>query len=478
MIKIKGEFTMVLTDKLNRAAVLAVASLLFLASLVPLLTRQKAAAYGLMPNRSITMSTSQVSATNTTYHVRFDVATDATAIGGIVVDFCDESPIIGDTNCTAPAGFTLTTPAVSGQSDGSAADPIDGTITGDCDIDSLTTAAALTTHTLALTNSSPTAALGVDTTCFFDITTVTNPSTVNHSFYARIMTYDTEANALAYDIGAPATNPGTGNIDAGGIALSTAEQITVTAKVQERLTFCVYTFPTVETNPGDADWHEAAPDSVADNNCGGKTGSDVILGDVNGVLDPAQSYVDKTAYFSVTTNASHDAAIRMKGETLQLNPTDPTCDTTASCSIDPIYQAAPGDGLPGLSTETTEQFGMCAYVFANDTGATLGIADGTPSGADYSGSGNAGTGCDQTTQSARVASAPADSNGDGGTGHGGSSFTFDATNTGLGGYGQVIATKGAGGYSTGNLVFLGNISNTTEPGIYKTTLTFIATGTY
>ena len=49
---------MVLTDKLKRSATLAIAALLFLASLVPLLTREKAGAYGLLPSRSITMSSS------------------------------------------------------------------------------------------------------------------------------------------------------------------------------------------------------------------------------------------------------------------------------------------------------------------------------------------------------------------------------------------------------------------------------------
>src|SRR5262249_50033565 len=160
----------------------------------------------------------------------------------------------------------------------------------------------------------------------------------------------------AYDLGT--NNPGTGNVDAGGIALSTAEQITVTAKVQERLTFCVYTFPTVESAPGAGDWAATPPNTTTDNSCASKTGSDVILGDVNGVLDPSQSYVDKTAYFSITTNASGNAAVRLKGDTLQLNPSNPTCATTPSCRIDAV------GATPALSSAGSEQFGLCVAEFS------------------------------------------------------------------------------------------------------------------
>jgi hypothetical protein len=64
----------------------------------------------------------------------------------------------------------------------------------------------------------------------FPVNAVVNPSTTNQSFYFRITTYT--------DTGA--TTPAGGQ-DFGATAVSTANQMTVSANVQESLTFCVYT---------------------------------------------------------------------------------------------------------------------------------------------------------------------------------------------------------------------------------------------
>src|SRR6266568_4709467 len=58
-------------------------------------------------SRSIEMSSSAVGTTGTSYNVGFNVATTGT-VAGIVIEFCDNTPIIGDTTCTLPTGFTLT----------------------------------------------------------------------------------------------------------------------------------------------------------------------------------------------------------------------------------------------------------------------------------------------------------------------------------------------------------------------------------
>lgn len=450
---------MVLTDKLRRSVTLAVAALLFMASLVPLLTRPKHAnAYGLLPTRSITMKTSAASATSVTYHVRFDIPTPVTntTLGSIAVDFCDNSPIIGDTTCSAIAGFDIGTPTVSGQSNGSNTDPLDSSVTGDCDISGLTTASALTTHTLSLVAPTTAATVSAGQTCFFDITTVSNPSTANHTFYARIYTYvdiDDDGNgcttaddvSTCYTVADPRTFT-----DAGGIALSTAAQITVTAKVQERLTFCVYTFPVIAGV-------DTPANTTTDNTCSGKSGTDVFLGDENGVLSSTGPYVDKTAYFSITTNAAFNAVVRLKGGTL----TNGGGQTVTAVGA-----------TPTASVTNTEQFGLCLYHY-DTQGATLTVSDGTaaaPNNVDYTGT-NGGNSCSSTSQTAKIT-------GSATGGDGGSKFAFDTANTGAAGYGQIIATKPAGAFSTGRLAFIGNISDTTEPGIYQTVLTFIATGTY
>jgi len=413
---------MVFGKRARPSALLFAALLLFFATVIPLFRFEKAAAYGLITSRKVTMSSSAngstVAGQDVTYEVSFNVATDTSDIRGVVVDFCGNTPIIGD-SCTAPTGFDLniTNLAIT----------INAGLTGFTKSTSESDA-----NTLVFTNATAYNP-GVAETQRFTLGTaavsdgVDNPENANTTFYARIITFTTTTGANDYASATTgANNPGAEPpvIDAGGIALSTAAQIIVTAKVQERLLFCVYT-----TGTG--------------NNCTSKSGTAVTLGDTNGVLDPTGPYVDKNAKFSITTNASGNAVVRMKGVTL----------TSGANNISPNL-------TPATSTAGSEQFGLCTYESAG-TGLVEHV--------DYDG--GTGTECSSTTQTA----------GTGATGGAGTAdYTFDTNGTDgtTSTYGETIATKPAGDYSTGTLVFLGNISNTTEAGIYTTTLTFIATGTY
>lgn len=390
------------------------------------------------------MSSSQLGATNVVYEASFDVATTGT-VQGVVVDVCQESPIIGDV-CTSPTGFDFNEATV------------DVVVTGLNGAGSFTLDAASDTNTAVLTNATAgsTAAATPVTITFgtagvfpaANTNGVTNPTDNNTvdagnqpgTFYARIITYTTVAGATAYDsTTANVNNPGAEPpvIDAGGVALSTAQQITITSKVQERLVFCVYA--------NDATGY-------ANNDCTdkGSTGA-ITLGDDNGVLDPAGPFVDKYARYSITTNASGNAVIRAKGTTL----------TSGSFTVSPV---GAGTAKAPATTPGTEQFGFCTFQLAG-----TGLAIDT----DYDGDDGAGAAddCSTTTQSSGTGTP-------GGTGaNGDSQFAFitaELNST----FGSPIATKTAGTYSTGELAFLGNIDNTTEAGIYTTVLTFIATGTY
>jgi hypothetical protein len=321
-----------LSRSLYIAAALAVGSVAFL----PVL-EQTVFAAGQLTTRSITMSDSTASTTNVTYTVQFNFGT-TNNVQGIIVDFCDNDPIIMDTTCTLPGGFSITaTPAVSGQSS-----------SGSCNLSTFTTAAQLNSNrTLELTAAS---AVSMTSGCTgsFNLTTVTNPNTANHTFYARIYTYATTAGANGYTVANP--DAGAVHIDAGGIALSTAANITVTAKVQEQLTFCVYTGA----------------------NCGAG-GTAVTLG-TNGVLSSATSYVDKSTKYDVQTNAQSGATVKVKGATL----------TSGANTIAAIT------GSPALYASNTSQFGICTY---ESTGANLSPA------ANYVGT-NGGNNCTNTTQGA------------------------------------------------------------------------------
>jgi len=416
---------MVLTGKLRRPKALAAAALLVLASLVPALIQQKAQAYGLLSQRKITISTSANGATDVFYDVSFNTSTNNATLQGIVIDFCSNSPIIGEA-CTAPAGFDTNEAGVAFP-----------TQTG---VNGFAINAATTTNKLVLTRGAgamTNVSANTNVNLVFGSTGgtdgLTNPTTTNTTFYARIILFTTSAGATTYDSStagpANVNNPGAEPpvVDAGGIALSTAAQITITSKVQEKLTFCIYT------------------STINYTSCSGVTGTAVTLGDANGVLDTAGPYVDKTTKFNIATNAAVGAAVRVKGDTLK----------TGSFDIAPFGVAA------ATSVSGTEQFGFCSYL---DTGG--GSAGLTPT-APYN-----NVNCTSTTQTAGLA---------GGTGGVGTAqFAFDTNNTTgtMSTYGQQFASKAAGDFSTGILAFAGNIANTTEAGIYTTTLTFVATGTY
>jgi hypothetical protein len=399
---------MVFAGRVKRPSTLAIAAILLLSSLIPIFAAKKAAAYGSPTERMVQMSSSANGATGVTYKIKFKAGT-ASPIAGIVVDFCSTTPIIGDT-CSLPTTFSIgASPTVT---------PVSANIaTG------WTAASANTNRTLIFTKTSGTITPAVGDILELDLTGVVNPATTNATFYARILTYPSSATASGYSataVGSP--------VDAGGAALSTAAQIIVTAKVQERLLFCVYT-----TGTG--------------NDCTSKSGSTVTLGDTNGVLDPTGPYVSKNTKYSVTTNASGGAIIRLKGATL----------TSGSNTID-------ANLTPAASSAGTEQFGVCVYQSAGSGMLIDTLYDGDLAGA-------TSTACTGTAQSA----------GTGTTGGGNSAdFVFDTNGTdGTGSlYGDTLANKPAGDYSTATIAMLGNISNTTEAGIYTSTLTFIATGTY
>jgi hypothetical protein len=392
----------------KRTVALFLAALLTVAAVIPLLQVRKAHAYGLVTSRFIKLSSSKQADTDVTYSVGFTIATTGN-IGGVIVNICQDSPIIGDT-CTAPTSFKFH--AKSGDNTLALANQ-----SGITDFQVDTTGA--TDNILVLSRTGGAASVSASTAIAVDLGStggsdgVDNPNNTNTTFYARILTYDTQAHAEAYS--PTAAGGGTGAVDAGGIALSTANQITITSKVQERLAFCVYTGA----------------------NCAAG-GSSVALGNDKGVLDPAGPFVDKTTKYDVSTNAASGVAIRVKGDTLK----------SGSFDITAI------GGTAASSSAGSEQFGFCNY---QSTGSGL-----TPA-APYN-NGN----CSTTTQTAGTASTG---------GNGTAQFAFDTTNTNTT-YGQTFANKTAGSTSTGVIAFIGNISNTTEAAIYTTTLTFIATGTY
>lgn len=394
--------------RLLRSAYAAPALALLATSILPIFmqTADAAAPYQVV-TRSIKMSSSTPSATSVTYDVTFSESASSypATIKGIIVDFCSTDPIPGDT-CSTPTGFSVAS-GFTNNGDGVANN------------------ASLTGFTGGTLNSGrtwdATLAAGVATSATANVfnfqLTATNTSTLG-SFYARVFTFTTTAGATGYTDTNP--NAGGGEQDYGGIALSTATAINVTAKVQEQLTFCVYTGV----------------------NCGAG-GSAVGLGS-NGVLSATSYWVDNSTKYDIQTNAQSGAVVTAKAPTTLTGP--------GGATIAALTTATAASAVVG-----TSQWGMCTY-----SGTAGGGTSGTfTPNANYNGG---ATTCNNTN----VTSGSGTSSG--------VKYYFN----GIGStYGDPIATQTAGSGYTGNVVpIVASTTTSQTAGVYTMTLQFIATGTF
>jgi hypothetical protein len=396
-------------------------TLLMFGVLIPILSRNAyAATPGLLQNRYIQMSSSVAGAT-AQYTISFKTATGGFPLEGIVVDFCDNSPLI-NTACTYTSGKSISVSSVTWTG---------GSITGTPDTNTADWTITNTSPLLIIsdTNSAETSSnVSAGTTITIVMPGFVNPNyssctggtPPNCTFYARLLTYSTNWPVANYT----PTTIGTVQpplIDEGGAALSTNQAITITSKVQEQLTFCVYTGASCAAG-----------------------GGSVLLGDTQGVLYTTGPFVDKTTTYTVSTNAINGLTIRMLGNTL----------TSGSNTINAI------GGTATASSAGTSQFGLCNYI---PTMTTMVLNVSSP----YN-----GANCSTTTQSAGTGTT-------GGLGSG-ALFAFDTTQTTTT-YGATLATAAANssaGSATGVIAFLGNTAVTQPAGLYTTTITFVATATY
>lgn len=354
----------------------AVAAMFVCAAMLPALLSRRANAAVQMTERQIKLSTSKVSATDVTHTVSFKVATTG-AVQGIVVDYCT-SPLV-DTSCTAPTGLDTkapTTLVLANQSGISGFSIVTG---------------SSSSNKVVLTNGSG-GSISAGTTVSFDLGSSggtdgeTNPST-NGSFYARIVTYATTAGATGYV--SNAINTGGTAVDAGGVAMSTANQLTVNARVQEVLVFCVGT-----------------DDANAANDCSDISGTTVDLGVVQSGT-PSISPVattsggnNKNGLAMIRTNAvngvvvdyfaeavtgdsgsTHMGALRVSGSTCTGDGTIATGSKTDQC----FNSSGTTQAVFGTSDEG---FGMTSSSVDTTNGTTTNLVRDT----EYDGDGTNGAG--------------------------------------------------------------------------------------
>lgn len=418
----------------RRSSLLTVALALFGGwVMVDILALSPHASAAMVTARSLTLSSSANGALTTAtpgdggngqkakHTVKFTMATSGATMGSIALIYCDNP--IPQTACTSGAATTgdasnLTAATVTGSGVGGTGWALDtatsnptingygtcnggGTTRSNCVLLKPSSAAANTgTPTVTI-------AYGGNTSDY-----VTNPTNDNNTFYVRIIVFS----GASYS----------GVVDNGSVANSTAQQIDITAKVQETLNFSV---GSTVTAPG-ANGCTAFSDSGA-----------LVLGDSNGVLSFTQAY-DAHSYFRVSTNANGGTGIYYSGDTLK--------NSTGTGTIASIGEAAGG---------TSSDVGASQFGLAIDS-------SDTQSGSGYNFTNLAA----KTTPNTYAA-------GDGTIADGGTAkfqFNTSSMTTPI----EIAAATGPITCDTGSVRYLGNISTTVPPGIYTTTITYLAVPTY
>lgn len=331
-------------------------------------------------------------------------------VGSIEFLYCT-TPLPADT-CTAPTGLDVSTVSSVGGTSGT------GWTVGANTVNKVQI-----THTAATFIGAKNFILGTGST---GTDYIKNPTTDNQTFFVRITTYS-------------ATNY-TGAVDQGTVASSTAQQVDVTAKVQETLGFSVGV-PAYAAGVEQAPNAEDASCTLNDANNGA-----LPLGDPNGVLSSNTAYTAHS-YFRMYTNATNGAVVSYSGNTLK----------NGAKIIDAINSNANPGTSPGTAASSgvgTNQFGV-----AVDQGDASGDVIATPATNHY------------TTPSGAYASdltnAPATAS---------NKWAFNTTSitTPI----QIASSPGIVKCDTASVSYLGNIAATTPAGIYTTTITYIATPTY
>jgi len=256
-----------------------------------------------LTERSIALSSSSVSATNVSYTVNFKPAGDAEAF---VVDFCANTPLIGET-CATPTGFSASAAAGTG-------------------------VVAKDVNTLVITKS-----LVNGTPATQIITGINNPTLVG-TMYARIVTYDTALNANDY-LSEQAASEDTDRVDEGGAAISITNSIGVSGAVLESLTFCV----SGQNNIGAG--------CVATS--GSLTAPTLKLGEAVGdqfALTPG-TVSSGSIYTQLSTNASSGAVVSLKSSTIG-------CGGLLRFGADPATQCDIKPAVTGDVTTASAKFGV------------------------------------------------------------------------------------------------------------------------
>ena len=432
------------TSAFIQAAVLATTALL------PVLLLGNSAGAVQLDNRFIDMSGNQTSdgsgrdggdafGQDVTYRVGFDVNQAHANIEGIVVDFCSNSPVYGD-SCTAPTGFNV--------NEGTVLVTANTGITSTWAVHANTDANTLIITKAAGDNLSAGATVAFTLGSNAAADGITNPTTLG-SFYARIVTYTDDTFADGYVSTAPDTDGA--HRDEGGVALSTARELTITARVQEVLEFCIGT---------EVDSAVAGFTGVTGDSCTQIAGTDISLGvvDSSNVQRTSDGDINNDGIALVRTNALVGAVVYYKAEqesgltnggagTLRQTGGD-NCGTIASVA-NVCFNSAGGDVTnPAQSAVSagTEKFGMTLTNLSTGAG---GATSNLSCDAAYDGDGTCTAGA-------------------------ATGYAWDPTGV----FDTIASSAGPTDDERANIEFAATASPTTPTGLYTVTANFVATSTF
>jgi hypothetical protein len=403
----------------SRSSTIAVAVVLSVATVLPTLIVGRAGA-SQATARSIQISSSTTGATGVEYTIRFNLATASTNLEGLVIDTCsgNTSPLIG-MPCSLPTSFSWGTPTV-----------VSATVGGD-NIAGWSWSTTNGGRTLRASDATG-VATAVNDVATIVLSGVSNPSDVDPvtggnqvgTYYGRILTFNDSTEVANY---LPTNGTSVaGVVDFGGTALSTTNDLTVTARVQEFIRFCVYT--------------NGFETSGTERTCVDGTGSAIDIPDATTPLS-TNAVLTEDAFMNIASNAVSGVSVRMwsnngsdgvlKSGTYTISAFGPTVDDV--CTADSASTA-------------TEQFGMRII---GGTGVTA-VAPYNCAASNH--------GWDTDS----VAGAGAN----------------DASTVGSTYGDTIVTTAGATDADETRLEFAAKSALTTEAGIYTTVLNYIATGTY
>ena len=429
---------------LQKRAVLvwiAVASLL-MASVTPLLISSSTVEAANVTNRAIHISDSVAGATDVNYEVEFEIATTG-VVSTLVLQYCDDSPIIGDSTCADARSFDWNEAglAITNQNGTNTT----GTV-GDAGVTDWVVDASTDTNGLVLTTATAASLTAGDIVTLTlggggGSDGVTNPTTANSAFYVRIHTYSGGVSTVPCTASGPNCDTGNdfdfdnaslGNVDDGGVALSTASQLNINARVQEVLTFTVGT------------------DAAADN-CAVLAGDTIDMGvlDSSGSINHAS--VDPTTDTNVgcaevTTNASGGVQIFYIGDDLKVG--------SAVCSGSTDDDAGTASDVDQcINRDSDADAGSSTVIVGADEQWGIGVSnEGTNAVANITSNLNAENAYDIDTAEEY-------------------SFTPNSAT-------QIASSTTVVNQETIEIDAAGTASITTPTGLYSTTLTFIATATF